>query len=187
MGIPDWLVQQSQIANAGSEIRAGLLRLLDKSLRELSEKNTWEMRWDVSEKRLASIRIDFKREFPCYFCVEFYNSQYNDVCYGALKKNADLPVDKKWREELINCFGVGTGGGENEPWPWWRRLSESDEFFPFLPDWRSAPSPWIAIANGSMTKSFEKAALKFQDVFLRLEGSTYAASPATSGAAQGSS
>ena len=118
----------------------------------------------------SGFNIEVSKKLACVFRIEFFSGQYNNVCYGAYKKNNTTARDGGARAALFtDDLNSDNGSAEDTHWPWWRPLSPQDELLPFERYWGRSPQPWVAIADGTMASAIIAAVRRFRDALASAE------------------
>lgn len=153
-----------QVVFAADAIRERLLLKLHSEISEEAAKRQRQLEWEMSyPNRFSGLVIRFSSEYPWGFCLEFQSSGFNQLIYGIYRPDETLPIDRNTGTAIENAFGSGQS---NQHWIWHRPASAQDDVLPLESNWGSSGRPWVAMADGSLSKIVVAAADRFHALLL---------------------
>lgn len=164
-GSADMVSPAMQIVFAAEAIREKLLSTLHDQISAAVTSQQWNLEWGMHSGQFAGFNIDFSRQCPCYFRVEFQFAKFDGFRYGAYKKDEGQPSDGGVRAALLADIGVGEEALPH--WAWLRDAPLHDQLCPVEPNWSTNSTPWAEIVKREMEGKIMNAARGVRDVLDR--------------------
>ncbi len=155
-----------QVIQAADAVRAKLISTLHDQLETaMAAHEGWHFSdWNMPAfKKEAGFGIEFFTQSRYSFWMQFKNAYYNGLIYGV--STSDTPANEGDAPAAL-AADIGPGS-QNESWTWCRAASLEEPVFKVEPHWGSTVSPWVAIADGTMTGIIIRTASHLRDAMIR--------------------
>ena len=155
-----------QVIQVADAVRAKLISTLHDQLETaMAAHEGWSLSdWNMpAYERFAGFGIRFSAQSRYLFAIEFQNTIFTGLIYGV--STPDKPSNDGNAPAAI-AADIGPGN-QNEGWTWYRSASLEEPVFRVEPRWGSTVTPWVAIADGTMSGLIIRTASHFRDAMAR--------------------